>query len=249
MPITDAPTRSRKELLTQLASARDEARLQLHLLSMDSRAHWQELERKIDAFERTLNEGGEKASEAIAETVHRLTKAARDFIASQRPARAALSSPVSSIMSTTVHTCAPYELLNIAAQFLWEQNFGSLPVVAVDGTLVGMITDRDICMASYTQGKSLTESTVESAMSRTVHSCSPEDSIERALEIMSRNQVHRVPVVESGRLVGIVALADIARWVQSLRSGRELACDALAKALSAISQPPAGVEQEAAAAQ
>jgi CBS domain-containing protein len=129
--------------------------------------------------------------------------------------------------------------LNRAAQLLWEGNYGAAPVVAADGTLVGMITDRDICMAAYTQGRTLAEIGVESVMSRDVHSCAAEDSVAHALELMAQKQLRRLPVKNpDGRLSGIVTLADVARWVSSLDSGRAAAVDAMAVALSSISRAP-----------
>ncbi len=101
-----------------------------------------------------------------------------------------------------------------AARILWECDCGIVPVVASDeaGKLVGVITDRDICMAAYTQGKTLAEIPVQSAMAHDVLSCSPDDPIALVEERMRNAQVRRLPVVDStGRLVGMISLADIAR--------------------------------------
>jgi len=105
------------------------------------------------------------------------------------------------------------------------------------GALLGMLTDRDICMASFTQNRPLSAIQVESAMSRVMYTCSPMDTILRAMDIMSIRQVRRVPVVnESGRLAGIVALADIARYVQSLPGKDVGAYVPLGMTLTAISE-------------
>jgi CBS-domain-containing membrane protein len=75
-----------------------------------------------------------------------------------------------------------------------------------------MITDRDICMAAYTQGKPLQEIRVQSAMSKDVVSCKSTDSLEQAEELMRRNKVRRLPVVDAEkRLVGLLSLHDVAR--------------------------------------
>jgi CBS-domain-containing membrane protein len=109
----------------------------------------------------------------------------------------------------TVGDCA-----NEAARVLWECDCGIVPVVDASGArkLAGVITDRDICMAAYTQGKTLAEIPVPSAMARDVLTCSPEDPIARVEERMRSAQVRRLPVVDSTRrLVGMLSLADIAR--------------------------------------
>jgi predicted transcriptional regulator len=103
-------------------------------------------------------------------------------------------------------------------------------------------------MASYTQGKTLHALPVELAMSRGIKVCSVDDSISRVLEIMGEARVRRVPVIQAGSVVGIVALADIARWVNAQRVSRGAACEALAKALAAVSEAPAGNAAESAQA-
>ena len=115
----------------------------------------------------------------------------------------------SEVGRVTVEDCA-----NEAARILWECDCGIVPVVASSdtGQLEGVITDRDICMAAYTQGKPLSEIPVRSAMSQDVLTCSPEDPIARVEERMRNAQIRRLPVVDSGRrLVGMLSLADIAR--------------------------------------
>jgi predicted transcriptional regulator len=242
--------RSVREALKELVSVRDEAHLQVHLLSMEARERWKELETSLDGLERKINQGGEKATEAMLAGVRSLTHTVKDFLKNHAASSSELSAPVRSIMSKTVRSCSANDPLNHAAQVLWETNCGAAPVVAADQSLIGMITDRDICMACYTQGRALWESTVESAMSKQVYSCSPDHPIQRVLEIMSTRRVRRVPVTtESGHIAGVVALADVARWVQSLHAGRVVACDALVSTLAAISVPQIEKEPTASAAE
>ena len=150
---------------------------------------------------------------------------------------------VEELMARDVQTCAPYDSLDRAAQIMWECDCGSVPVVeAVDGRgrVVGMITDRDICMAAYTQGRPLSEIGVGSVMARVVHACRKTDPIEEALQIMRRCQVHRVPVLdENDRLVGLLALADVAREAarERGRRRRQVSDGTLAGVLEAISRP------------
>jgi CBS domain-containing protein len=103
---------------------------------------------------------------------------------------------------------------------MWEGDCGCVPVVDQDGRVVGMLTDRDVCMAAYTQGKPLTDVRVESAMAKQVHSCRPDDAVATAERTMRERQVRRLPVIDAkGRLVGLLSLNDIA--IEAVRE-REL---------------------------
>jgi CBS domain-containing protein len=124
------------------------------------------------------------------------------------------ASRVEQLLTKEVLVCRPADSLNHAAQILWENDIGALPVVADDGSnrLVGMLTDRDICMASYTQGGKLPDLLVGMAMSRDVKACTPITTLEEAANEMAEAQVHRLPVVDGSRqLLGVLSLADLAR--------------------------------------
>jgi CBS-domain-containing membrane protein len=122
---------------------------------------------------------------------------------------------VEQLMTRNVEICRASDRLNRPAQIMWERDCGVVPVMAEGNgaaRLVGMITDRDICMAAYTQGRTLQEIPVASAMSQQIYSCRPTDSLAVALKVMQTNQVHRLPVVDQDeRIVGVLSLADIAR--------------------------------------
>lgn len=119
---------------------------------------------------------------------------------------------IQEVMSAPVAVCHRDANLSAAARLMWEKDCGAVPVVDENGTAVALLTDRDICMAAYTQGKPLTEIGVRSAMSQWLVACHPEDSIEVAEQLMSKHQVHRLPVVnKEGRPVGIVSLSDLTR--------------------------------------
>lgn len=112
--------------------------------------------------------------------------------------------------------CGLADTLNDAARILWEQDCGVVPVVDEQRRIVGMLTDRDICMAAYTQGRPLAELPVHLAMARAVVRCLPEQDVEAALRIMAEAQVHRLPVVdENERLVGILSMTDVLRGLQA----------------------------------
>ena len=88
---------------------------------------------------------------------------------------------VGELMSRDVRTCATSDSLNDAARIMWEADCGCAPVVEADGTVVGMITDRDICMAAYTQGRRLMQMTVESTASKNVVTIGKVESLRTSL--------------------------------------------------------------------
>lgn len=119
---------------------------------------------------------------------------------------------VEQIMNKKIGTCMMEDSLNEAARIMWERDCGVVPVTASDrsGRLVGILTDRDICMASYTQGRNLKEMKVADAMSTGVSCCKPDDTLQDAARIMQEVKVRRLPVIDdAGHLLGIVSLADL----------------------------------------
>lgn len=139
------------------------------------------------------------------------------------------------LMSHNVCTCSPETSLHDAAHIMWNCDVGCLVVTDEDRRPVGMITDRDITMAAYTQGVTLRNAQVKSAMSRNVVAASLDATVGEVQTIMNRSQVRRVPVVDGlGRLVGIVALGDLARTAQNPLHITE--SPALAKTLAGITE-------------
>jgi len=104
-----------------------------------------------------------------------------------------------------------------AAQLMRQQHIGSLPVTE-DERLVGMITDRDITTRVVAESAVPETTPVGDVYSRDLISVESNKDLEEALRLMARHQVRRLPVVESGRLVGMVAQADIA-LKESQRTG------------------------------
>ncbi len=140
---------------------------------------------------------------------------------------------VEQLMSRNVKTCFPHDTLEIAARSMWENDCGVLPVVDLEGRPVGMITDRDICIAGYTQGVPLWEIPVSVAASKTLFSVRPTDSVQAAAEIMRTRQVRRLPVTDGeGKLVGLLSLNDLA--VHSGHRAEDLPGDEIARTLSGI---------------
>jgi CBS domain-containing protein len=144
---------------------------------------------------------------------------------------------VQEIMSRPAVWCRPRDTLNNAAQLMWEHDCGSIPVVDDDGSIIGMVTDRDICMAAYTQGAALSAIPVSDAMAKRVFRCRATDSVGAAERLMADHQIRRLPVVDAEeRLVGVLSLNDIARWAASSRgaNGTELV-----QTLAAVCRPRA----------
>lgn len=138
------------------------------------------------------------------------------------------------LMSTTVQTCRSYESLNAAAQKMWEADIGAVPVLDDKQRVVGMLTDRDICMAAYTQGRPLGELVIAEAMSRSVVTCAPTDTVARAEELMREHAIRRLPVVDGGRhVVGIVSMNDLARAMSRLHRGQ----NELLATMASVCQP------------
>jgi len=150
---------------------------------------------------------------------------------------------VEQLMTREVKVCAESETLNRAAQLMWECDCGCIPVVSTngDGKVVGVVTDRDIAIAAYTQGRQLWAIPVTAAMAHKVITCYASDGVSQAEALMRDNQVRRLVVLDrSERLVGILSLNDIAREAQreaSLGKRAEVMEDAVAETLACVCQP------------
>ena len=119
---------------------------------------------------------------------------------------------VKDVMTTNVRTCFTSDSLVTAAQFMWDYDCGCVPVLNEHGRVVGMLTDRDICMAAFFQGVPIGEIKVSAVMSRQLFGCTSDDGLSAAERIMRDKKVRRLPVLnKEGRLVGLLSLSDIAR--------------------------------------
>ena len=119
---------------------------------------------------------------------------------------------VQDVMTYNVQSCRPESNLAEAAMKMWRGDFGILPVVADGQKVVGMITDRDICMAAATKHRDPANIRVKEVISGKVYGCSPDTDIREALKIMQQKQVRRLPIIsaEDGRLQGILSMNDVA---------------------------------------
>jgi len=136
---------------------------------------------------------------------------------------------ISEVMSSDVQTISPDATIEEAAQEMRDGDFGLLPV-GDEEQLLGVITDRDIAIRAVAEGRGLS-TPVSEIMSEGVIWVHEDDSIEEAAEIMSDNQIRRLPVVNAEqRLVGIVSLGDFAVDASDIGP--------VADALTEISSPP-----------
>jgi CBS domain-containing protein len=120
---------------------------------------------------------------------------------------------VSDLMTKNVVSVGVNDPCSTAARLMWDCDCGAVPVMGEGGDkVVGMITDRDICMATWSQNAAPSDLRVAHAMSRELYFCAPQDGVGLAENVMRSKQVRRIPVVDGDQhLIGILSLADIAR--------------------------------------
>jgi CBS domain-containing protein len=142
---------------------------------------------------------------------------------------------ISELMTKNPCTVTPDSPVSEAARLMKEEDVGLVPVIErvggaeTRGRLVGVITDRDIAIRQVAEGRT-SDSPVRDVMSSGVRTAAPDDSVDSVMELMGREQVRRIPIVdERGSLVGVVAQADLAR--KAPNDGR------VEKTVEEISQP------------
>jgi len=117
---------------------------------------------------------------------------------------------VQDVMTKTVVSCRPDSNLAEATAIMWNNDCGLLPVVGDTGKLMGVVTDRDICIAVGTRNRLACEITVGELMYRPALTCKVDDDIHVALDTMCREQIRRLPIVNNeGSLVGILSMDDV----------------------------------------
>ncbi len=144
---------------------------------------------------------------------------------------------IQELMTKPAITCRPGDTLNTAARLMWEHDCGALPIVNDEDQLVGLITDRDICMSAYTEGSPLLAIPVSHAMAKVVFSCHANDSLEEAERLMSEKQIRRIPIVDDDdRPIGILSLNDVVRYAASPAQHETLDHE-VTQTMAAIGQP------------
>ena len=120
-----------------------------------------------------------------------------------------MAKTVRDVMTPGVRTVSPSQSLAEVAEVMKGEDVGSVPVVDA-GRLAGIVTDRDIVTRAVAERRDPQSVKVDEVASRQLVTVEPEQALDEALALMARHQVRRLPVVESGRLVGMLAQADLA---------------------------------------
>ncbi|MCB9896725.1 MAG: CBS domain-containing protein [Planctomycetes bacterium] len=148
---------------------------------------------------------------------------------------------VTDVMTAVVDAASPADSLTRVAHVLWERDCGVVPVLDVDGRPLGMLTDRDACMASFMSGRPLHEIAVSDVLpEREVVTIAADASLDAAHELMRVHQVRRLPVVDAaGVCVGVLSLADLAQVPGGKASAadRRRRAEAVGTTLTAVVRP------------
>lgn len=122
------------------------------------------------------------------------------------------------VMTSKLCTIDADKTVAYAAKMLRDEDVGLAPIIEGD-RLVGALTDRDIAIRVVAEGKDPESTTVREVASTELVTVGPEQGLDEALNLMAQHQVRRIPVVEDGRLVGVLAQADVARQADERQTG------------------------------
>ncbi|HYZ79462.1 MAG TPA: CBS domain-containing protein [Gaiellaceae bacterium] len=129
-----------------------------------------------------------------------------------------MAKSVREAMTAGVRTVSPSQSLAEAAEVMKGEDIGSVPVVE-EGRVAGILTDRDIVIRAVAERRDPQTVKVDEIASRELVTVEPEQDLDEALALMARHQVRRLPVVEEGRLVGMLAQADVALEAKEKKVG------------------------------
>lgn len=117
---------------------------------------------------------------------------------------------VNEIMKRPPATCTTNDTVTQAARIMHEHKCGFVPVVDSRGSVIGVVTDRDVCLVVGDKNRAMTHVSVQDAMSHPVFSCYVDDNVKVTLGTMARRHVRRLPVLDKrGRLQGILSIDDV----------------------------------------
>lgn len=136
------------------------------------------------------------------------------------------------IMTTDPIFCQAEDSAVIAAKLMQKHNVGALPVVGDlrRHKLVGIVTDRDLAMRVVAAGRNPETTTMQEIMSQPAVTCSPDDEYRKAVELMERHQIKRIPAVDNaGQVVGMISQADVALRIPDQKT--------VAEVVKSIAQP------------
>jgi CBS domain-containing protein len=130
-----------------------------------------------------------------------------------------MSQRIREIMTSNPSTIEPDKTVVDAARVMKQEDAGVVPVTE-NGRLTGMVTDRDIAIRVVAEGKDPKSTTVREVASSDLVTIDPQQDLDEAVRLMAQHRVRRLPVVEGGRLVGVVAQADVARQGDDTQTGQ-----------------------------
>lgn len=133
-----------------------------------------------------------------------------------------MATRASEIMTKDVSVISEDESVRDAAQRLAKDDIGALPICDSNKQITGMLTDRDIVVQVVARGKDVNTTRAKEMEQGEIVTLRPDDSIEHACDLMAQHQVRRLPVVENGRVLGMVSQADVAKSVSPQDAGRML---------------------------
>ena len=128
---------------------------------------------------------------------------------------------VRELMTAPALSIQPGENVEVAARTLTQYNIGALPVCSAEGRLYGLVTDRDLMTRCVAAGRRPNATRVADVMTAGPVFVSPDMDAGAAAHLMGRKQVRRLPVVEDGKLCGMLTLADLARQEDSLMNAAD----------------------------
>ena len=126
------------------------------------------------------------------------------------------------VMTQSVIPIAPEENVAVAARTLTHYNIGILPVCGDDGCLQGLVTDRDIVTRCLASGRDPLKTAVSDVMSGNLVCAAPDMDVAEASRLMGSRQIRRLPVLEDGKLCGMVSLGDMARAGDAANTLRQI---------------------------
>ena len=132
---------------------------------------------------------------------------------------------VRDIMTKSVIHIGAGESAEVAARTFTHYNIGALPVCTGDGKLCGVVTDRDLVTRCVALGRAPAETTVREIMTNTVRTAQPDMEVNVAAHLMGERQIRRLPVVENGKLCGMVSLGDLAKREASVMDAADALMD------------------------
>jgi CBS domain-containing protein len=158
-----------------------------------------------------------------------------------------LAGTVADVMTRNVASCTGGDTLHRAAQLMWDRDCGAIPIVDAEGRAVGLVTDRDLCMAAYTRSRPLGAISVASLLSGQLYTCAPHTTLEDAVERMRVQRIRRLVVVgvKDQRLLGMLSVADLARSLAARSSAEPRADKLLSELIAALSERRGAAERAA----